>query len=298
MNNHQARKPAHGRTEAGSPLSSKTVAWLRVLTMVALLSSGVSAAHATTVGISVALQPQGGGTVTGGSDVYIDVQVTGPSEGFNVWQSTFTFNPAALTYVPESPPSKQQGCLMTGSCSNSCGNLYLQIKPGPDSVFVFDGLLCAQTFVTQAGKLFTLHFHASNTSQQTQVSFRDPAFYSGSHLLAPIATTNTQITILGSTAVDPTSPASGLHLSATPNPSRGAVTFALTAEQSGEQAVVVHDVLGRSVRVLSRGWQTAGSRQLVWDGTDDSGSRAAPGVYLATLRVGNRQTQSRITLLK
>ena len=100
------------------------------------------------------------------------------------------------------------------------------------------------------------------------------------------------------TAVDPPASAAGLRLSASPNPARGSVTLALASEQPGAQELTVRDVQGRSVRVLVRSWQAAGSRQLAWDGTDDSGSRVAPGVYLVTLRVGNQHTQSHVTLLQ
>ena len=74
--------------------------------------------------------------------------------------------------------------------------------------------------------------------------------------------------------------------------------IAVAANHSSLQELTVRDVQGRSVRVLSRSWQAAGSRQLAWDGTDDSGARVAPGVYLVTLRVGSHQTQSHVTLLQ
>jgi flagellar hook assembly protein FlgD len=99
------------------------------------------------------------------------------------------------------------------------------------------------------------------------------------------------------TAVDPSASGAGLRLSASPNPARGSVTLAVGSQRSGQQELTVRDVLGRSVRVLTRSWQAAGSRTLAWDGNDDSGSRVAPGVYLVTLRVGSHQTQSRVTLL-
>ena len=85
---------------------------------------------------------------------------------------------------------------------------------------------------------------------------------------------------------------------AAPKPSRQSVVLTMESRQPGEQELSVHDVLGRTIRVVSRSWQAAGTRQLVWDGKDESGSRAAPGVYLVTLRVGNRRTQSHITLLE
>src|ERR1043166_2632254 len=294
----QARKP-RGRELRAHSLIAVRLACLLMLSPSLTLPGGLGVAHAATAvtGINAALVPQGQ-TVTPGADFTLDVEVTDTSEGFNGWEATIAYDPAALTYVPQSPTSKQQGCLMTGVCSNSCGSLYLQIEPASDSVYVLDALLCAQTFVTAPGQLFTLHFRASNTPQQTRVYFRQLAFYSGSHVLAPLTFTDAQVGIgMPAAAVDPGSPKAGLRLSATPNPARGAVTFALESEHSGEQEISVHDVQGRTVRVLSRGWQPAGSRQMTLDGSNDSGGRAAPGVYLVTLRVGSLRTQSRVTLL-
>lgn len=270
--------------------------------LLSTVSGGTAQATANATGINVALVPQAGSTVALGGDLYLDFKVTQPSAGFNTWEGTLCFDHNALTYIAPSPPALQEGCLMTGSggcTTQSCGSTYLTQRPGPDSLYILDGILCYQTQVTSAGTLFTLHFKASNTAQQTSVYFRNLRFLSGPNIVSPMTLSNASIGIgMPAAAVGPSGAAKGLHLRATPNPSRGAVTLAMQSEHSGDQELVVHDVLGRTVRVISRGWQPAGARQLVWDGRDESGGRVAPGVYMVTLRVANHRTLSPVTLLQ
>jgi len=74
-----------------------------------------------------------------------------------------------------------------------------------------------------------------------------------------------------------------------PNPSRGTTTFQYTLSAadaggpSGSSELRIYDVQGGLVTVLPGG-ATAGTYQLVWDGT--AGGRRVPGgVYFAHLRV-------------
>ncbi len=74
-------------------------------------------------------------------------------------------------------------------------------------------------------------------------------------------------------------------LGSSPNPGRaGALTvhFDLATEEQVE--VALYDVTGRQVRSLARGTYPAGRHDLAWDGRDDRGRAAAPGVYLARLK--------------
>jgi hypothetical protein len=41
-----------------------------------------------------------------------------------------------------------------------------------------------------------------------------------------------------------------------------------------------------------------GRHEVVWDGTTDSGARAASGLYVYELRVGSRREHRRMTLLR
>src|ERR1043166_2356264 len=98
----QARKP-RGRELRAHSLIAVRLACLLMLSPSLTLPGGLGVAHAATAvtGINAALVPQGQ-TVTPGADFTVDVQVTDTSEGFNGWEATIAYDPAALTYVPQS----------------------------------------------------------------------------------------------------------------------------------------------------------------------------------------------------
>jgi hypothetical protein len=80
-------------------------------------------------------------------------------------------------------------------------------------------------------------------------------------------------------------PAARVALATSPNPARGGritVHFDLAGEEQVE--VALYDVTGRQVRSLARGTYPGGRHDLAWDGRDDRGRAAAPGVYLARLK--------------
>ena len=59
-------------------------------------------------------------------------------------------------------------------------------------------------------------------------------------------------------------------------------------EQSGEVELSVFDAAGRCVRRLAMGSAAAGEHRAFWDGHDERGADAAPGVYFYRLVAGGR----------
>lgn len=68
-----------------------------------------------------------------------------------------------------------------------------------------------------------------------------------------------------------------------PNPFNSTVRVPLVLAEAGQVRLVVHDVLGRRVRVLHRGPLPAGRHELAWDGLDQRGVAAASGPYFLQL---------------
>ena len=87
-----------------------------------------------------------------------------------------------------------------------------------------------------------------------------------------------------------------------PNPARGAARFTLTGGGAGvgPVEVAVFDVAGRRVRALWRGTPAVGGAQaLIWDGRDEGGRRAAPGVYYLRAAAGRgRPALQRLVLVE
>ena len=91
-------------------------------------------------------------------------------------------------------------------------------------------------------------------------------------------------------------PATRVGLASSPNPTRGdmTVTFDLAADESVELAL--YDVTGRQIRMLAKGRFSAGPNRVAWDGRDDRGRTASPGVYLARLK-GSRTSATQTVVL-
>jgi predicted outer membrane repeat protein len=88
------------------------------------------------------------------------------------------------------------------------------------------------------------------------------------------------------------------NLKAWPNPFNPRTN--LSYELKTDQFVVVEifDVQGRRVSVLKAGNQSAGSHQLLWDGTDERGRGLPSGIYHALLRIGGESHSHKLTLVR
>ncbi len=71
-----------------------------------------------------------------------------------------------------------------------------------------------------------------------------------------------------------------------PNPFNPGTQIDYALPQGGNVTLVIYNVIGRTVRVLVDSYEGAGYRQVVWDGTDQSGREVASGVYFYRLSAG------------
>jgi hypothetical protein len=83
-----------------------------------------------------------------------------------------------------------------------------------------------------------------------------------------------------------------------PNPFNPETNIKYSVPKNDHIQIEVYNILGKKVRTLFEGQQTAGTYQVRWDARDDYGSTLSSGVYLITLRSGNFVTAKRVTLLK
>jgi len=83
-----------------------------------------------------------------------------------------------------------------------------------------------------------------------------------------------------------------------PNPSRGATAIEYQLACEGEVSLSVYDACGRLVRTLESGTKKAGRHNAAWDGRDDSGNRAANGVYFFRLTSAGRTAAGRMAIIR
>jgi hypothetical protein len=83
-----------------------------------------------------------------------------------------------------------------------------------------------------------------------------------------------------------------------PNPFQASTRIRFSLEREEAVELEVYDIAGRVVKRLARGRLGAGSHALVWDGTDLSGRRAAPGIYHYRLTAGSTTGTGRMALVR
>jgi hypothetical protein len=84
-----------------------------------------------------------------------------------------------------------------------------------------------------------------------------------------------------------------------PNPFRGTTLISFVVARPGVEAdLVVYNVKGQALRVLHDGPVAGGENRIAWDGTDDRGTPAAPGVYFYKLTVNGSAIVRPMVLLR
>ena len=83
-----------------------------------------------------------------------------------------------------------------------------------------------------------------------------------------------------------------------PNPSRGSAEFSWTLASPGDVELSVHDLAGRRVAVLERGWRAAGTHRSHWDGRDTAGRLLAAGAYHVRLSAAGTTRTRRLVLVR
>ncbi|MFH1312665.1 MAG: FlgD immunoglobulin-like domain containing protein [Candidatus Eisenbacteria bacterium] len=104
---------------------------------------------------------------------------------------------------------------------------------------------------------------------------------------------------LSTSRIDPRQPeGETVFLSAGPNPFSTHVRISLYLPRPEVVSLTVYDLTGRQVRALAHGPVAEGTHCFVWDGTDASGSRVSPGIYLISLDCSGRSQAHKVILTR
>ncbi len=83
-----------------------------------------------------------------------------------------------------------------------------------------------------------------------------------------------------------------------PNPFTASARIGYTIPRGGSVRVSIYNVMGQRTRVLFDGVRAPGAHELVWDGRDAFGQRAASGVYFVEISAGGRTASKRVSLVR
>ena len=107
----------------------------------------------------------------------------------------------------------------------------------------------------------------------------------------------TSVVVNSATGVEITSSPAPFSLEPSrPNPFGKATRIRFSLPTAGTHALVVYDVNGRRVRVLSEGMRNAGLAETEWDGRDASGALVPSGVYFYRLETESGRLEGRPVL--
>lgn len=236
------------------------------------------------------------GTVAANTEFDVFVDLSGASASFNGFSLVLGYDPTRLQLMPMAPTSQQEGCLMTGLCSASCGSTFHSFSAAGDSVVINDYLFCNQTAVSGPGRLYRLHFKSTLLGGPTSVVARRATFYNAGVQVNPVHASNALITLSSNVGVGDRA-AGALALHAQPNPAYGRLRLVLEGGDTGSAEADILDLMGRRVRHL--GPVTLGAvSSLEWDGLDEHGAPARGGLYLARVSRGSRVHTTRFVLVR
>ncbi|MBU2625180.1 MAG: S8 family serine peptidase [candidate division Zixibacteria bacterium] len=83
-----------------------------------------------------------------------------------------------------------------------------------------------------------------------------------------------------------------------PNPFNPATTICFSVARSQDVTLSVYNILGQKVRTLVEGETAIGTHEVLWNGSDDSGSPVASGIYFYRLDTADGQSTRKMMLLK
>lgn len=90
-----------------------------------------------------------------------------------------------------------------------------------------------------------------------------------------------------------------IFLQCHPNPARpGRISIEFSSAEEGNVSIRIYNIAGALVRTLVDGAISAGKHQISWDGKDQAGKSAVPGVYLVKFSGKKTNIVRRLTILK
>ncbi len=260
---------------------------LLVLAVLAL-----SARELQAQGITVALNPPER-TVAPGDTFSVELDVTQPGTSFNGFDAVIGYDPAALTFLPRSPLSLQEGTTMTGAC----GNTFHVFSAAGDSLAISDVLLCNGVSLTGPGQLYRVRFQASTRPQVTWIRIRSIQFYNAGLYVNPAFPADAAVGVGIQLGVGAPQALPRVRVSAAPNPCGSSVQFRLESADASPARLDVLDVTGHVVRHWAGEGLGPGVRAVSWDARDDRGVRVAPGLYFVRFTRGASVASTRVAVI-
>jgi flagellar hook assembly protein FlgD len=83
-----------------------------------------------------------------------------------------------------------------------------------------------------------------------------------------------------------------------PNPFNPTTQIKYDLPEDAMGNITIYDMMGRQVKTLVNGLQTAGYKSIQWDATNDKNHPVSAGLYLYTIQAGEFSQTKKMILLK
>ncbi|MBL1214561.1 MAG: T9SS type A sorting domain-containing protein [Ignavibacteriae bacterium] len=83
-----------------------------------------------------------------------------------------------------------------------------------------------------------------------------------------------------------------------PNPFNPSTTISFKLPQAGKVSLTVHNILGELVKTLINSEQSAGTKQVIWNGINESGVPVSSGIYFYRLQTNSFVSTKKMMLMK
>ena len=83
-----------------------------------------------------------------------------------------------------------------------------------------------------------------------------------------------------------------------PNPFNPITSLQYDLPEDGLVNITIYDMMGRIVKTLVNGSQTAGYKSIQWNATNDLGQPVSAGMYIYTIQAGEFRQTRKMVLLK
>ena len=84
----------------------------------------------------------------------------------------------------------------------------------------------------------------------------------------------------------------------TPNPFNPVTTLQYDLPEDAMVNITIYDMIGRQVKTLINGSQTAGYKTTQWNATNDKNEPVSAGIYLYEIQAGDFKETKKMVLLK
>jgi hypothetical protein len=200
-----------------------------------------------------------------GDTFLVEVVVDPGDAQFNAFDLVLAYDPEWLDFIPTSPLSAQRGALMTGACANT----FHQFSAEPGQLEATLSLLCNNVFVTGPGVIYRVKFAARDSVGMTTLSCAAGSqFFRAGFFVNPLDCQSKQLTVIGTSGVDPGRPRPVPALALDPplpgSAASPVLRLGLSLPAADNARLELYDIQGR--RLAARGPEAlaAGRNTIHW----------------------------------